>query len=107
MVAYWIRLSLFKQDPKTYAQANEAVLRHFRSSDGAHEVDFIIEKAGRVVAFEVKLSAAPEKRDFTHLKWLEKQFSNFAVTKCMITTGQYAYTNKEGIHIIPASLLGA
>ena len=50
-------------DVRTYAQAAEARVSHFRTRDGDHEVDLIVERADqRVVAIEVKLARLSRRR---------------------------------------------
>lgn len=56
---------------RVYAPAAEATVRHLRSRDGGHEVDFIVERADhRVVVLEVKLGTTVVGSDVTHLHWL-------------------------------------
>lgn len=45
-------------------------LHHLRDQDGSHEVDIILEHAGRLYGFEIKSTAAPSARDARHLRWL-------------------------------------
>ena len=99
--------ALIAQSLQTYALVNDATLRHFRSSNGAHEVDFIVQKGKSVLAIEVKLASSSMAYNFKHLNWFAEKFSDFNVTKCVITAGPYAFTRNDGIHIIPAALLGA
>ncbi|MDR3300797.1 MAG: DUF4143 domain-containing protein [Candidatus Accumulibacter sp.] len=99
--------ALAAQSLKVYAEVNEAELGHFRSSNGHHKVDFIVQKGRRVIAIEVKLAPSVESRDLTHLKWFMAEFASFDITPCLMTTGRDAYTRPDGIHVIPAVLLGA
>jgi predicted AAA+ superfamily ATPase len=99
--------ALIAQSLKTYAQANDATLHHFRSSNGAREIDFIIQRARQLVLIEVKLAGSVEASDLRHLHWFESEFPEYAVAKCVINAGSYAYTREDGVHVIPAALLGA
>jgi predicted AAA+ superfamily ATPase len=99
--------SLVALSLKTYVLANEARLRHFRSSNGAREVDFIVEKGSSLIAIEVKLSNTVDKRAINTLNWFGEEFSGYRVAKCLVNTGSHAYTRSDGIHVIPASLLQA
>jgi len=98
--------SLLAQSLQVYSQVIEARLRHFRSSNGRYEVDFIVEKGLRVVAIEVKSQAVVKADDVKHLNWLEKTFTDHDITKVILNTGPYAYTREDGVHVIPAVLLG-
>ncbi|MCL1880336.1 MAG: DUF4143 domain-containing protein [Actinomycetia bacterium] len=97
--------SLLALSLQTYAQAITAQLNHFRTSTGNHEVDFIIEKAGRVAAIEVKLGAEAVGNQVDHLNWFAKTFTNYRVAKILVTTGDTAYTRHDGTHVIPAAML--
>ena len=92
---------------QVYAQAAEARVFHFRTKNGDHEVDLIIQRPdGAVIALETKLSAAATDSHARHLSWLKQKLGNDLVASAIITTGQYAYTRPDGIAVIPASLLG-
>ncbi|MDR0878983.1 MAG: DUF4143 domain-containing protein [Treponema sp.] len=91
---------------KTYALACSARLRHFRTSSGDHEVDFIIEKGKTIIAVEVKIAPTITDTELRHLHWLTNQFPEYHVVKMVINSGPYAYTRKDGVHIIPLALLG-
>lgn len=100
--------SLVTLSVRTYAQANEARVRHLRTRGGEHEVDLIIERGdGRVVAIEVKLAATVRDTDLRHLKWLESAIGDDLLDALVITTGAEAYRRKDGIGIVPAALLTA
>ena len=98
--------SLVTLSIKTYAQAVEASVWHFRTRGGRHEADLIVERHGRVVAFEVKLSETVRDDGAQHLNWLEAQLGDDLLDKVIITTGREAYRRKDGIAVIPAGLLG-
>ncbi len=99
--------SLVTQGLQTFAQANEARCRHFRTHRGDREVDVIVERRdGRIVAFEVKLSASVEDRDVDHLRWLGDQLGDRLLDAVVVTTGDRAYRRSDGIAVVPAALLG-
>ena len=98
--------SLVTLSMKVYAQAAEAVVGHFRTRAGRHEVDLIVERHGRIVAFEVKLSETVADDAVAHLNWLEAQLGDELLDKVVITTGREAYRRKDGVAVIPAGLLG-
>ncbi|MFZ2963305.1 MAG: DUF4143 domain-containing protein [Rhodoglobus sp.] len=92
---------------RTYAQAAEANLSHFRTSKGDHEVDFVVHGGnGATVAFEVKLDRTVDDKDVKHLLWLREQIGGALTDSAVIYTGQYAYRRPDGIAVIPLGLLG-
>jgi predicted AAA+ superfamily ATPase len=99
--------SLVTLSVRVYAQAHEAVVGHFRTHRGEHEVDLVVERAdGRVVALEVKATATPNDGDVKHLHWLAGQIGDELLDAAIITTGRHAYRREDGIAVIPAALLG-
>jgi predicted AAA+ superfamily ATPase len=99
--------SLVTLSLRVYAQAAEAQVRHFRTRDGAHEADLIIERRDqRVVACEVKLSASPGADSVKHLLWLRERLGDDLLDAVVITTGEHAYRREDGIAVVPAALLG-
>lgn len=98
--------SLVTISMKAYAEAAEASVWHFRTRGGRHEVDIIVERHGRVVAFEVKLNEVVHDNAVTHLNWLEAQIGGDLLDKVVITTGTEAYRRKDGVAVVPAALLG-
>jgi uncharacterized protein len=99
--------SLVTLSVRVYAQAAEASVAHLRTVKGEHEIDLIVERDdGRVVAFEVKLSATPDESSIRHLKWLEDRIGHNLLDAVIITTGTEAYRRTDGIAVVPAALLG-
>ncbi|MCY4516150.1 MAG: DUF4143 domain-containing protein [Acidimicrobiaceae bacterium] len=100
--------SLVALSVRVYAQANRARASHLRTHGGEHEIDLIIERSdGRVVALEVKLSATARDRDVRHLAWLSDRLGDDLLDAAVITTGTEAYRRRDGIGVIPATLLTA
>jgi predicted AAA+ superfamily ATPase len=92
---------------KTYAQANDAEVRHLRTHGGQHEVDLVVEgSAAGVVALDVKLTATPTADDVKQLLWLRDRLGDDFADGAVITTGSQAYRRKDGIAVVPAALLG-
>jgi predicted AAA+ superfamily ATPase len=91
---------------KTYAQANDAELFHLRTANTGHEVDFIVERGTDIVAIEVKLAQFASEHDVRHLEWLARRLPDRHVERVVLTTGQQAFTRSDGIHVMPAVLLG-
>ncbi|MCL2680171.1 MAG: DUF4143 domain-containing protein [Coriobacteriia bacterium] len=92
---------------QTYSHVNNAELSHFRTANGDREIDFIVEGDNAIVAVEVKSSASVDSDDVKHLNWLAKKYPDYNIARIIITAGQNAYTRSDGIHVIPAILLGA
>ncbi|MDR1237338.1 MAG: DUF4143 domain-containing protein, partial [Propionibacteriaceae bacterium] len=92
---------------QTYAGICGAKLSHFRTRDGKHEVDFIVQRGRQVVAIEVKLSAVVGEEDVRHLKWLRERMGPRLSAALVLTTGDTAYRRADGIGVVPASLLTA
>ncbi len=99
--------SLVTLSLRVYAQAGDAVVRHFRTHRGDHEADLIIERDdGRIVAVEVKLGPTPDARAVQHLLWLAERLGDELLDSVVVTTGTSAYRRPDGIAVVPASLLG-
>ena len=99
--------SLVTLSVRTYAQAAEARTRHFRTRDGAHEADLILERADqKVVAVEVKLGRTPDAAAVRHLGRLRQRLADDLLDAVVITTGEHAYRRDDGIAVVPLALLG-
>lgn len=93
---------------RVFAQVAQARLHHLRTRAGVHEVDLIVERHdGRVLAIEVKLSSSVEDHDVRHLTWLRELIGARMLDGIVLTTGPQAYRRKDGIGVIPLTLLGA
>jgi hypothetical protein len=66
----------------------------------------LVRRDQRVVAYEVKLGATVDDHDVRHLKWLANPLGDQLLDAIVITTGPAAYRRKDGIGVVPASLLG-
>jgi predicted AAA+ superfamily ATPase len=81
-------------------------LFHLRQESGRHEVDLLAESAGhRIVAIEVKASAAPTLRDARHLVWLQETLGDRFVAGAVLHTGPTAYELAQGIVALPICTL--
>ncbi len=99
--------SLVALTVRTYAQAAAARTFHLRDRSGRHEVDFIVEHDGGVLALEAKLGATAESRDVRHLIWLAEALGDRLTDMVVVTTGPEAYRRNDGVAVIPLGLLGA
>ena len=99
--------SLATLSVRVFAQAAGAGVLHFRTKGGEREVDLIVERDdGRIVAIEVKLSAAVDDEDLTHLTWLRGRLGESLLDAAVLTTGSHAYRRRDGIGVVPLALLG-
>ena len=99
--------SLVTQSLRVYAQAAEATVNHLRTWGGELEVDLIVVRGDqRVVAVEVKLAATAGDRDARALCRLRDRIGPQLLDAAIVTTGADAYRRRDGIAVIPASLLG-
>lgn len=98
--------SLVTLSVRVYAQRIEARTYHLRTRGGEHEVDLIVERGQSVVAIEVKLGVAPTDADVRHLLWLKRQLGDELADMVIVTTGSQAYRRRDGVAVVPASLLG-
>ena len=99
--------SLVTQSVRVYAQNAEASVRHLRTREGRQEIDLIVERPDqRVLAIEVKLSAAVSDDDVKHLHWLRDQIGNDLLDMVVVTTGPRAYRRPDGVAVVPLALLG-
>lgn len=99
--------SLVALNLRVFAQAHRASLHHLRKRAGEREIDFIVRaRYGRVLAVEAKLSGSVTDHDARHLNWLRRELGSEVLDAVVITTGPQAYRRRDGIAVIPASLLG-
>ena len=98
--------SLVTLSVRVYAQRIEARTYHLRTRGGEHEVDLIVERGQSVVAIEVKLGVAPDDADVRHLLWLKERLGDELADMVIVTTGSQAYRRRDGVAVVPASLLG-
>ena len=99
--------SLVAQSMKVFAEACEASVSFLRTRNGDHEVDLIIQRGRRVLAFEVKIAPTVSDDDVKHLLWLREKLGADLVDAAVITTGPYCYRRQtDKIGVIPAAMLG-
>lgn len=78
-----------------------------RTRGSRHEVDLIAQRQDqRVVAIEVKLSAAIADDDVTQLLWLREQIGQNFIDGVVISAGSHAYRRQDGTAVVPAAPQG-
>lgn len=81
-------------------------LFHLREKNGRHEIDLLAELAGdRVIAFEVKASAAPRRADAAHLEWLRDRLGERFVAGIVLHTGPSAFALSDRVSAAPIASL--
>lgn len=99
--------SLVTLSVRAMAAAIDATTSHFRTQNGDHEVDLVVEgRGGRTVAIEVKLSSTVTDRDVRHLHWLGERIGERLVDRVVVNTGPTAYRRPDGVAVVPLALLG-
>jgi hypothetical protein len=79
---------------------------HLREKNGRHEVDLLTEFGGdRVIALEVKASAAPKRSDASHLEWLRDRLGDRFVAGAVLHTGPAVYALSDRIAALPIASL--
>lgn len=98
--------SLAALSVRTLAQSVGARVYHLRVDAGRHEIDLIVERAGTVLAIEVKLAATVDNKDVRDLKWLADAIGPNLADMVVITTGPEAYRRSDGVAVVPLGVLG-
>ena len=74
--------------------------------DTRREVDLIVEsEGGKILGIEVKLSPIVTDDDVKNLLWLKENAKMDVIDLIVITTGDTAYRRKDGVAVLPLSLL--
>ena len=77
-------------------------MHHLRVEQGRHEVDLLVELAGgRLLAFEIKASAAPTADDARHLAWLRDSLGDAFVAGVVLHTGPRVFPLGDRLQAIP------
>lgn len=81
-------------------------LYHLRQHNGRHEIDVIAElDSQRLVAFEIKATAAPALGDARHLAWLRDHVGDRMLAGVVLHTGPAAFMLADGLWALPLSSL--
>lgn len=85
---------------------NRPRLYHLREEHGRHEVDLLAEVGGgRVIAIEVKASAAPTRDDARHLLWLRDRLGDRFTRGVVFHTGPRPFQLGERVDAVPICAL--
>ena len=94
--------------PELAVSPEQPRLHHLRTKRGEHEIDLVVELGGsRIVAIEVKATAAPGIADAKHLCWLRDSLGARFLAGVVLHTGPRVYSLGEKIIAAPISALWA
>ncbi|MYB25166.1 MAG: ATP-binding protein [Acidimicrobiia bacterium] len=79
-------------------------LFHYRNRDG-REIDFLLERRGRVVGIEVKSATSVSRDDARHLMWLRDRLGGDFHYGAVLYSGQIPYRIDGSIWALPISAL--
>jgi uncharacterized protein len=92
--------------PEAELSPSRPRLYHLRARDGGHEVDLIAElPENRVLAIEIKATAAPKPSDVKHLTWLRDHLGDRFLAGTVLHTGPRPFQLAERIFALPISTL--
>ncbi|HEX5829632.1 MAG TPA: DUF4143 domain-containing protein, partial [Gemmatimonadaceae bacterium] len=102
--------SLVTRDLRIHAQANDAVVRHYRDNTGL-EIDAVVETAqGAWAAFEVKLGQKQvddaARNLITFAARVDTDACGRPTTLAVIVGTGYGYVRPDGVAVIPVGSLG-
>jgi predicted AAA+ superfamily ATPase len=88
--------------PEAELAEDPITLHHLRLDTGRHEVDILAEAPdGRLIAIEIKASAAPKPSDAAHLVWLREQLGKKVHAAIVLHTGPRTYGLGNGVLAMP------
>lgn len=77
-------------------------VHHLREKNGRREIDLVVELAGgRVVAVDIKASAAPKRADARHLEWLRDLLGDRFLAGAVLHTGPRPFRLSERVFALP------
>lgn len=92
--------------PELTASGLRPRLFHMREKNGRHEIDLLTELGGdRIIAVEVKASAAPNRADAAHLEWLRGRLGERFVAGLVLHTGPTSFGLADRIAAAPIASL--
>jgi uncharacterized protein len=92
--------------PELDSSSRAPRLYHLRAEAGRHEIDCLAELAGdRVLAIEVKATAAPKSTDARHLEWLRDELGQRFLAGAVLHTGPQSFMLGERLFALPICTL--
>lgn len=92
--------------PEVAVSASRPRLHHLRTRAGRQEVDLVLELAGhRLIALEIKATAAPSRADAAHLMWLRDAVGDRLIIGIVLHTGPGLYELDDKVLAAPISVL--
>lgn len=92
--------------PEAALAESMPTLYHLRHDRGLHEIDLVAEAPdGRIVAIEIKSSAAPTSHDAVHLAWLRDRLGDAFVCGVVFHTGPRRFALGERIEALPIATI--
>ena len=90
--------------PHLEAASETTEMFHFRDRSG-HEVDFVLEQAGRLVGLEVKSATGVGHEDAKGLRWLRDQLGDAFHFGAVLYAGQIPFRIDDRLWALPISTL--
>ena len=90
--------------PHLETASNATEMFHFRDRSG-HEVDFVLERRGRVTGVEVKSSTRVTRHDAASLAWLRDRLGDSFHLGAVLYSGQLPYRIGDRLWALPISFL--
>lgn len=92
--------------PETVVSRERPRLFHVRTKNTRQEIDLVAELGGgRIAAFEVKATSAPDRHDGRHLAWLRDRYGEGFLAGVVFHTGPRVFRLEERIIAAPISTL--
>lgn len=104
MAGSFFETFVFAEIIKSYWFRGEAAPVYYFRDKEKHEVDLLIEQAGKIYPIEIKLSAKVSPHDLDNISYLRKKIKNVAAG-AIINAGQNHLPIDRQNEVIPASLI--
>ncbi len=92
--------------PEVELSGNRPRLHHLRERNGRREIDLLAElSADRIVAFEVKATAAPTTDDARHLIWLRDALGDRFLAGAVLHTGPGTFRLADRVFAVPIAAM--
>lgn len=91
---------------RAIAAAGETPVRLFHLREQDHEIDVILERPDRrLIAVEAKATAAPDRADAAHLRWLRERLGDRVAATLLVHTGTRAFPLGDAVIAVPLAAL--